>query len=262
MRRLSDRLVLWLAVSFIITSLAVPIAVFASDISDAIYSGTVRVSNDGTVATNVATNFTLSTQSLIDDHYITSNCTNTCIRTTAGADDAYMPAPGSTTAWILWVDSIAQNAYLDYTLYTGGNPMSSKIRYFPGSGGFTVSDAADLEMGDSFEVEITGWFDTTAGSNKNLVHKDSAFKLYVSASGNLTAEITGGSSVTASNINSGEHTVEVISDGSDLKIYVDSTEEDSSALGGVGVPDNANNYSFVENESMMYVEYVKMWVSE
>ena len=60
--------------------------------------------------------------------------------------------------------------------------------------------------------------------------------------------------VTATGVSSGEHKVRVTADTTDLKIYIDDVEEDSSALGGASVPDNANDYLVGENNCIPYME--------
>lgn len=162
-------------------------AVLASDVDDALYQGNIEITNDGSTATNVAVPFTLSTQSLVDDDYIATNCSNTAI--VAGASDtAYMPAPGSTTDWVVFVSSITDNSTLMDKLYTGGGDMSAKLRYFPGTGGMTTTDNnSTLELGDDFEIEQKGWIDTTSGGNKDLVLKQYSFRTYISASDSITS---------------------------------------------------------------------------
>ncbi len=60
---------------------------------------------------------------------------------------------------------------------------------------------------------------------------------------------------------SGAHTVRVEADGTDISLSVDGVLEDTAALGGWSVADNANGWSAVTGGAMPYVEYVKVWVS-
>jgi hypothetical protein len=69
-----------------------------------------------------------------------------------------------------------------------------------------------------------------------------------------------GASVTATGVTSAEHTVRVVADGTNLKIYIDGVEKDSVALAGASVPNNASNWTFIKNYSMPYMEYLKIWV--
>jgi len=55
----------------------------------------------------------------------------------------------------------------------------------------TISDNATLELGDDFEIEFDGYVDTSSGADKNLVHKEDAFKAWVSDSGEISAAVPG-----------------------------------------------------------------------
>jgi len=401
--------------------------VIASDISGALYNGTIRVTNSSYTASDVSTPFTLNTQALIDGYYMESDGSNSAIRSPSGADVPYMPAVDTGDDWIVFIDQITQNSSLNYYLYTGGDDMEGTIRYFPDTDGMTTSDSAGLELGNSFEVEQSGYIDTTTGSDKNLAYKEDAFVLNISGEEEISASIYGTTTtvnlvpdgagdytninsqqpsstyhwdkvddtpgapdesstyiyttnntptpqkdaytlsssgipsdsiinnvtvyfrirtnlkagtayctpylrlgtdettgtqrtegdadwttfnevlsrpgggdwqysdledlqvvvglrttseyqswctqvyvvvnytpvitVTASSIESGDHVVKVTAGGTDLKIYIDDVEEDSAALSGVSVIDNSNDWSFLQNGSMTYMEYHKITVS-
>ncbi len=168
-----------------------PVSVsMASNTTLAEYIGTVRITNNGTTATNVFTVFNLTTQDLIDGDFVFQNVTNTAMQTNGGADTEYMPAPGATIDWAVYIPQIIQAGTLDYRLYLGGNQgMDAEIRYFPGSGGMTSVDSATLELGNNFTITQQGFVNTTAGSDMNLSLKPGAFKTYVSAAGSVTVAI-------------------------------------------------------------------------
>lgn len=67
-------------------------------------------------------------------------------------------------------------------------------------------------------------------------------------------------SVTATGVASGEHTVEVTADGVDLKIYIDTVEEDSAAMGALTTVDNANNWIINQNNVLPYMASYKQTV--
>jgi len=58
------------------------------------------------------------------------------------------------------------------------------------NGYVTIPDAAALELGNNFEIEQYGYIDTSAGADKNLIIKTDAFRTYISATDNITSEIT------------------------------------------------------------------------
>jgi len=65
--------------------------------------------------------------------------------------------------------------------YTLGNSLLSDFPIIVGDGGYiTVSDDATLELGNDFEIEVSGWVDTDSGIGKNIVYKEDAFWVRVS----------------------------------------------------------------------------------
>ena len=217
-------------------------------------SVTESSSNDYTQLPIIAT---INNQYLIDNGYITSTGLDT--KVLKGGSELPHMLTGDKTLFCSNINASEQTNF-NYTL---GNSALDAFPVIVGYSGYiTVSDHADLELGDSFEIELRGYVDTSAGSDKNLIFKNAAFKLYISAAGSIKAEITGGTSVTATSISSGVHTIEVTANETDLKIYVDTVEKDSSALGGVGVPDNTNNWTIMQNNCILYMEYFKIWIAQ
>jgi len=166
--------------------------VLGSDISAAVNQGRITVTNNSTAETNVATVFTANTTAWIANSLMNSSANNTAIRTSSGADVAYMPGYGPDgNPWALFVASIGADTQLIDLLFTGGSTdMASKLRYFPGSGGMTIDDDASMEPSDNFSDSWSGYINTTAnGSNQRIVSKTEAFEVYVSpsVSGNITA---------------------------------------------------------------------------
>ncbi len=195
---------------------AVPAVAIAANISNATYSGLVRISNNGTAETNVFAAFVLNTANFISQSLLNSSVNNSAIYAETGEEAAYMPGASDNNSWIIFVPSISgPNINLEYTLYTGGNTsMSSKQVIFNTDAGMTTTDNnTSLEFANNFIIEQEGWFDTASGTNKNLVYKQDAFKLFISSSGNITAQIMSAGdtevlSLTTS-VSSGNHTIEV-----------------------------------------------------
>jgi len=163
----------------------------ASVITNALFQGTVRVTENGSGdASAVSVNFTLSSSGLVDSNFANASLTDVAIQLN-GADTAFMPSANSSYPWVMWVPSISSGQNIEYDLFTG-NVTGGKIRYFPVDGGMTTPDHASLELGDNFAVEQKGWVNTDNGNDKNLVYKSGAFKTYVSetVSGDITSEIT------------------------------------------------------------------------
>jgi hypothetical protein len=172
-----------LTVTVLLVTVALPLLA-VSDISDARWSGEIRVTNVGAGTTNVSVPFDLDTALLISGNYIDADCENTAIML-SGADVPYMPAPGDTTDWIFFKSSVPVGSSGVY-LYAGGADMNSKLRYFPAAGGMTkADDNVDFELGANFSIEQKGLIDTGVGADKNLVYKQDAFHTSVSAASTL-----------------------------------------------------------------------------
>lgn len=159
----------------ILATIIGPGTILASTITDAIYQANIRATNASYTATHVAAPFTWATDSLLDGYYIDSEFNNLAMRDSIGNDIPFMPGQGS-DPWIMWIDQIAQNSAINYNLYTGGETaMGGKLAYCPDTAGMTVADAASLELGNSFEIELSGRFND--GYN---LSKFGAFWIYTS----------------------------------------------------------------------------------
>lgn len=169
----------------------------ASTITGALYRADISVANISYTATKVSVPFAFNTQSLLDGQYINSSFSNVVIRDSAGQDIAFMPGQGI-DPWIMWVEQISQNSALNYSLYTGGNTaMGGKLAYFPGTSGMTVADAASLELGSNFEIELSGYFESGNIWNKSQVFGvlNDASGLSVFGSSSITYQYTSGTGV-------------------------------------------------------------------
>ncbi len=172
----------------ILATIIGPGTILASTITDAIYQANIRATNASYTATHVAAPFTLATDSLLDGQYIDSSFSNVTMRDSSGQDVAFMPGRGS-DPWIMWIEQIAQNSAINYNLYTGGETaMGGKLAYFPDTAGMTIADAASLELGNSFEIELSGYFSEGICADKSgaiMISTDSSDTLSVFYSGSL-----------------------------------------------------------------------------
>lgn len=146
------------------------------------------------------------------------------------------------------------NNSVTYATYSTSN-MPTDMTIIPGNGGFiTTKDAAVLEMGSNFRVLSYVYLD--GGVGDDILFKNAAIDIYQSTATAVKAEITGGTSVTATGVAAGWHLVDVSADGANLSISIDSGAATTSALGGVPVPDNANNYVWLDGVPM--ATYLKL----
>jgi len=172
--------------------------VLASDISTALYSGVITITNNSTAATNVAVPFTLSSADMISQGWVDSSFDGAAIQNDSGVDVPFMPG-WSTNPWMIWVPSIGANSQSQDTLYTGPSSMNSTKHYFPGTGGMTVADSTTVESGNDYQFDLSGYADTSVSSyliNKTLSSTTPGIEL-LTGSGSVTGRIlsTSGSGV-------------------------------------------------------------------
>lgn len=198
----------------------------------------------------------LNVQGLVDLGYLDSSGRDTRMRE-ADYDRPYT-LETSRVGLVVYSLSGYQSATLN--LYIGYSPVADFDLVVGPSGYVTITDHLDLEFGDTFEIELRGFIDTSAGADKNLVFKDGAFKIYVSAEGAITASIYNvnwtTTFVTATGIDSGVHIVKAVADGFTLKIYIDGDEEASIAV--AGVVDTGDDWILMQNSSLISLEYLKV----
>ncbi len=181
-------------------SLAVPFAAFASTTTNAVFHGTITITNNSTAASGVVVSFTANTSQMIGQGMMLSTLVDTAI-TAGGSDVAYMPQPSSGNWWV-YVPTIGASTTVTNDLYTGGaTSMNSKLKYSPGTAGMTVADNnTSLEPGSSnFVTAYSGYVYTTAGGSPFLL-KDGAISISpnASTSGTINAKIYSTANLTPS----------------------------------------------------------------
>lgn len=248
----------------LLTAVLLTTPVLASVLTDARYESDVAVVNTGAATTAVSVPFSLSTASLIANNFIEADCTDTCMQI-SGTDVAFMPAPGDTSNWIVFVPAIDTTTLTAKLYLGGGTDMVSKLRYFPAASGMSVAPDVSLPWATSGAFEIKGYFDLTAGANKDflkITDGGNTHKIYVSALNEIKANWSlGGITLTAAGLTSGEHTLKVELIGGTYYLYWDSILKDSIAYAGAINLGAAETWYYAANDCMVYVEYVKMWKS-
>ena len=99
----------------------------------------------------------------------------------------------------------------------------------------------------SDDAAWAAWTVGVQGVGDSLISKGDDFGIYINGDGDVAARISGSSprAVVAS-VSSGGCIVNVWADTTDFGIDIDASTEDSVALGGVSVTDNANGWVIVE----------------
>lgn len=135
--------------------------VMASDVSDALFHGIIRVSNNGTSTTNVATNMTLNSTYFIASGYGNSDLSDLTIQAN-GVDTPFMPGYDD-SPWIIFVPTIAGSINTDYDLYSNGVTGGQEC-YFPDDAGMQVSSDLSIGPSDSFEIEQNVFINVPSGT--------------------------------------------------------------------------------------------------
>ena len=131
----------------------------------------------------------------------------------------------------------------------------------PGVGniaGYTQTTSIDVTtVGTDAQVMLQEKEDTTTAGSVTAANGETTgwitYQVVMPAVESTTVLAT----VTASGVSSSEQVVKVTADTTDLKIYIDGVEEDSVALTGASVPDNANNWVLIGGNTAPYVDYFK-----
>ncbi|MFA5152915.1 MAG: hypothetical protein WC554_10170, partial [Clostridia bacterium] len=123
---------------------------------------------------------------LLSSGKIAANGLNTNMQV-GGTDVAYMM---DTTRVMAVVPTLGADAMATVDLYTGYTPNQTSFDVVVGEGGYiTTGDDDDIELGNSFDLQVSGYIDTSAGADKNVVNKDGAVVLYAD-SGTINADIS------------------------------------------------------------------------
>ncbi|OGO00990.1 MAG: hypothetical protein A2Y58_03195 [Chloroflexi bacterium RBG_13_51_52] len=157
---------------FILTFVVImsfPVSLLADDVSYAEYRGTIVGTNSAGLASMVSGAVNINSSGWIAAGVLNAQATNISVRDSSETVTAFMPGY-NTSPLIVYAGDIAANGNEMYTVYTG-NVSGGKIRYFPGSTGFTVTDNSTIEPGSNFSFELKGLFDTSSGSSDVYYYK-------------------------------------------------------------------------------------------
>jgi len=211
----------------------------------------------GTSYTQLPIIVSINNSYLIDQHFLSENCTDTRVSGFT-AERPHLVVDDK----LLFSDQVPASATYEAEYRNGYN--SSEMYLLTGVGGnITTTDAAPLELGGNFSIDISGYFDTS-GSDKNIVYKAEAYRVYVQAPGNIRAtKLTAGdaeSYAVDAAVSSGDHDLFVCYNGSSFSIFVDDVLEDIYNV-STTVTDNANTWYWLADNSTSYAEYIKLSVN-
>ena len=140
--------------------------------------------NSGVARSNIVVATGIPSGNMVSAGYFDADGLNTRLKSTAGTDLGYTLL--SNNVYIL-IPSLSAYGNETVRLYLKYAPDISAIPVVVGADGYiTTADNAALELGDDYEIEISGYIDASAGADKNIISKANAFRLYISGAGALT----------------------------------------------------------------------------
>jgi hypothetical protein len=160
---------------------------------------------------------------------------------------------------VLWVSNLTGSTDTQFIFWAQQSPMGS-FPIITGHGGYvTLADEDAFEPGSTYAFGVSGYIDTSAGADKNIIRKTGALCLNVTGPQQLTYAITGGNNITASNVTSGYHTIMIYSDGYVLWMDIDDVQVGSNVT-AMSVPATNSTWYLFENDVMPYISYYGEWV--
>jgi hypothetical protein len=119
-------------------------------------------------------------------HYITSTGLDTRVRS-GSTDLPHMLADNKT----LFATALTSHETKNLNFVTGQTPLPSFHIVTGYNGYITTADDDVLELGDNFSIELSGWVNASAGTDKYLVYKPNAFATFISAANTVSSVIIG-----------------------------------------------------------------------
>lgn len=144
----------------IVTILLIAVPVLAA------YYATVQVVESDSISYSMLPIMTdLDTDTLTSYHYITSTGLDTRVKTGSGTPLPHM----LTDDKLLFVSPINADSTYNYQFTAGNTPLIS-FPVITGYGGYvTITNHANLELGNDFEIEFEGWVDTSVPIGTNAI---------------------------------------------------------------------------------------------
>ena len=130
---------------------------------------------------------------------------------------------------IMFVTDLEADEEKTLIFYTGAVSLSDFPIIVGYNGSIITPDDPDLELTYVMELLASGYFDASSGSNKNILYKEDAFKMSISAANTLRVAALEAGDVEQwemhySPFTSGEHTIYVMANGLVAYLYVDNFE--------------------------------------
>jgi len=186
------------------------------------YGNLSVVESEGNDYTNLPVIASLNASMLSDYGFISATGLDTRVLTGDGVPLPHMLANDK----VLFVTDLAAHEDKSLIFYMGATSLSSFPIIVGYDGYITTPDDPELELTYVMELLASGYFDASAGSDKNILYKEDAYRVYISGTSEITvAGLSAGDveewTMSYDSFTSGIHTVYVVSNGLGAYLYVD-----------------------------------------
>ena len=166
----------------------------------------------------------------------------------------------------MWFDTLAINQQTKYEMSIGGADLISRHAVFPGTAGVLTPDDSTMELEGDFAIHFDGAisFAVTGSATQCLICKGQVLRLTVTDTGEVTLAVSdSATTLTVSGIPeattgvSGDaHTIDILSDGTDLTLTVDGV----GTVSGTAqiLLDTTDSWEFVTNNSATFFHSIYM----
>lgn len=212
----------------------------------------IVVTESGDISyTEIPISVNINNDWMVDNGFIGADARDTRVE-----DPSRDPLPHMVTENTTWVVMDLPASSVIPLSYTSGND-GEDFDIITGLGGYvTVSDNETIELRGDFIVEVAGFFKTTADwINYNILYKNAAYRLYISAAGKITSDIIGEGSVDATDIPSGYHIILIETSSGNMTISIDGTLE--AWVATANVTNNGNDW-ILGSDATPYISYLKI----
>ncbi len=168
------------------------------------------------------------------------------IRATSGGDPIGDDLAAGFQEAERWIGGGAVTVFLDTpTILTSGTVYAIVIRHIGGD----VSNHHN-------------WTDHNGGfAGSQLSSSDSGVTWGSAGSNDYEFALRGTDVHVSATVDTGPHEIKATADTTDLKLFIDTVEEDSVALGGASVPDNANGWVVGKSNAVPYTDDLSLTAS-
>ncbi len=126
---------------------------------------------------------TVNNQWMADNGFMEADALDTRVQTLGGLNKPHMVSDNRTATAV----AVPANSQTNLYFVTGETDLLA-MDIIVGYGGYvTIADAVALEVSDNCTIEFSGYIDTSAGADKNLIIKANSFRTYISSTDNITS---------------------------------------------------------------------------